>query len=118
MTSRRHILPLQIQWLIAALLFMTLAFTAQLPSAERFADDSFSVVLVESEGGPDDTRTGDGRTLDGRLDVESSLDALTVSTHLAAANLKSTFSTTRYLAASYLASFINAPPRAPPARSI
>jgi len=109
----RHSLPQPVLWLIAALLVLSLGIApnTQFPALESSADDSFGTSLLLQKKISDNDRALDAAA---HADIDSSFDALLASTvHVFASN-GSSLSTTRYLAASYLAACISASPRAPP----
>jgi hypothetical protein len=108
MAAIRH-LPQHIKWLIAATLLASLAFvlTAQFAVPNRNDDGSLrGNVLVVKESDADDL----GKLFDGDL----SLAALPASELVIPARPASTYSTSHYLTAAYLVTFIIAPARAPP----
>lgn len=108
MESSRHTVPQLIRYLIAAVIFvsLSLALTAQIPSVEPSADESFGTTIVLQKKIHDDAQKS--------FDGESSFDALQAAVETIAAGPEASFSTSHYLAASYLAAFINPPSRAPP----
>jgi len=95
-------------WLVVALLVVTLgaALATQTPGPELSADDSFGTTLVLQKKISDD----DGIT----TDADTSFEAVLASTVHVYATLRNSISTTRHLAAAYLAVVISASPRAPP----
>lgn len=106
--QRRNFLPQLINWLVIALLVVTLgvALATQNPGQDLSADDSFGTTLVLQKKISDDI----GKT----LDVDTSFDAVLASTVHVHATLQTSFSTALHLTAAFLAVVISAAPRAPP----
>lgn len=108
----QYSLPRAVGYLIAILLVISLAFApgAQQSSLENSADDSFGSALVLQKK----ISSEDGCFPLGSADADACFDALLASTVHVFAIIRSSISTTRHLAASYLATFSSAAPRAPP----
>lgn len=108
MKYRSNILPQLTNWLVVALLFVTLgvALATQNPGPELSADDSFGTTLVLQKKISDDS----GKV----LDSDTSFDAVLARTVHVYATLQTSVSTAHHLAATYLAVVISAAPRAPP----